>query len=246
MQNARAAMIKIDNVTKKFGKLVAVDGVSFEIKEGECFALLGLNGAGKSTLINVLSTATLATSGTATVNGLDIVKDRNEIRKIINISPQESAVAKNLTVRENLDFVASLYGIENKRTKIDGIIDKFGLKDKENVRCKKLSGGQMRRVSIALAMVTEPEILFLDEPTLALDVKARTKLWEIIGELKSRLTILLTTHYLEEVEFLADRIGIMSKGKMKAIGTLDEILRDTATGSLQDAFLKLAEEDDEE
>lgn len=236
-------MIEVRGITKKYGKLVAVNDVSFDVKDNECFALLGLNGAGKTTLINILSTGGLPTDGTATVNGFDLIKDRDGVRKIVNISPQESAVAKNLTVRENLDFMASLYGIENKREKIDSIIEKFGLREKENVRCKKLSGGQLRRVSIALAMITEPQVLFLDEPTLGLDVKSRKILWDIISELKSKLTILLTTHYLEEVEFLADRIGVISRGRMKALGTRDEILSMTECENLENAFLSLAEEE---
>lgn len=236
-------MIKIGLVSKRYGKLVALDNVSFEVKDNECFALLGLNGAGKTTLINILSTSLLPTAGTVTVNGFDIIKDRESVRKIVNISPQESAVAKNLTVRENLDLMASLYGIENKREKIDAIIEKFELREKENVRCKKLSGGQMRRVSIALAMITEPQVLFLDEPTLGLDVKSRKILWDIISELKTDRTIILTTHYLEEVEFLADRIGIISRGRMKAIGTRDEILKLTECETLESAFLSLAEEE---
>lgn len=236
-------MINIGLVSKSYGKLLALDNVSFEVKDNECFALLGLNGAGKTTLINILSTSLLPTAGTVAINGLDIIKDRDGVRKIVNISPQESAVAKNLTVRENLDLMASLYGIENKREKIDGIIEKFGLREKENVRCKKLSGGQLRRVSIALAMITEPQVLFLDEPTLGLDVKSRKILWDIISELKSNRTIILTTHYLEEVEFLADRIGIISRGRMKAIGTRDEILKMTQCETLESAFLNLAEEE---
>lgn len=236
-------MIEIKNVTKKYSKLTAVDNVSFDISDGECFALLGFNGAGKTTLINILTTGMLPTSGTATVNGYDLIKDREKIRPIISISPQESAVAKNLTVRENLDLIASLYGIRNKNEAIDATIAKFELKEKENVRCKKLSGGQMRRVSIALAMITKPQILFLDEPTLGLDVRSRKVLWDIIKELKNNLTILLTTHYLEEVEFLADKIGIISRGQIKAIGTRDEILRLTGTDSLESALLKLSEEE---
>lgn len=236
-------MIEIKNITKKYAKLTAVDDVSFTINDNECFALLGLNGAGKSTLIDVLSTAMLPTQGTATLNGHDLIKEKDEIRKIISISPQESAVAKNLTVRENLEFVAALYGVENKRQKIDAVIERFSLKEKENVRCKKLSGGQMRRVSIALAMVTEPKILFLDEPTLGLDVKARKTLWEIIKQLKENVTILLTTHYLEEVEFLADRIGIISRGRIQAIGTRDEIVALCRTDSLENAFISLSEEE---
>lgn len=236
-------MIEIKNITKKYAKLTAVDDVSFTINDNECFALLGLNGAGKSTLIDVLSTATLPTGGTATVNGFDLIKDRNAIRKIVNISPQESAVAKNLTVRENLDFLAALYGVEDRQRKIDAVIERFALKEKEHVRCKKLSGGQMRRVSIALAMVTEPKILFLDEPTLGLDVKARKVLWEIIKQLKESVTVLLTTHYLEEVEFLADRIAIISRGRIKAVGTRDEIVAQCQTDSLENAFISLSEEE---
>lgn len=236
-------MIEIKNITKRYSKLIAVDDVSFSIKDKECFALLGLNGAGKTTLINILTTGMLPTSGTATINNYDLIREKEKIRKIINISPQESAVAKNLTIKENLEFVASLYDIQNRKNKIDDIISKFGLKEKENVKCKKLSGGQLRRVSIALAMITEPQILFLDEPTLGLDVKSRKILWGIIKELKNKLTILLTTHYLEEVEFLADRIGIISRGQMKAIGTRDEIVKLTKTNSLENAFLMLSEEE---
>ena len=236
-------MIEIKGITKKYSKFVALDGVSFKINDNECFALLGLNGAGKTTLINILSTQILPTLGTAVINGFDLINDRDEIRKIINISPQESAVAKNLTVRENLELAASLYGVKDMKIKIDNIIEKFDLKEKENTTCKKLSGGQARRVSIALAMITEPKILFLDEPTLGLDVKARKILWDIIEEIKKDRTILLTTHYLEEVEFLADRIGIVSRGKMQAIGTREEITAMTGSDSFEDAFLKLAEEE---
>ncbi len=236
-------MIEIKNIVKRYSKLVAVNGVSFEIHDGECFALLGLNGAGKSTLLDILSTGMLPTSGTAIIDGADLIKDRDKIRKIINISPQESAVAKNLTVRENLDLIASLYGVSNKSEAIDCAIERFGLSEKANVRCKKLSGGQLRRVSIALAMITSPKILFLDEPTLGLDVKSRRTLWDIIGELKRELTVVLTTHYLEEVEFLADRIGIISRGRMKAIGTREQIIESVSAQTLEDAFIMLSEEE---
>lgn len=236
-------MIKIIDLTKKFSKLVAVDNVSLEIGDRQCFALLGLNGAGKTTLLNILSTSILPTNGTATINGLDIVKDRAEVRKIINISPQESAVAKNLTVRENLELIASLYSISDRREKIDGLIEKFNLSEKQNVLCKKLSGGQLRRVSIALALITDPQVLFLDEPTLGLDIKARSSLWEIIKELKSEMTIILTTHYLEEVEELADEIAIISKGRIKAVGTVEEICKAAFCENLEKAFLSLCEEE---
>ncbi len=236
-------MIEINSLTKKFGSLTAVDGVSLSIADNECFALLGLNGAGKSTLINMLTTQIKPTSGDAQINGLNLVKDKNKIRKIINISPQESAVAKNLTVRENLDLIASLYEVEGKDKIISSIIDSFGLREKENVLCKKLSGGQLRRLSIALAIITSPKILFLDEPTLGLDVKARKLLWSIVENLKKSMTIVLTTHYLEEVEFLADKIAIISKGKIKAYGLPQDIIAQNGKQTLEQAFLDLTEEE---
>ena len=243
MQKAEIKMIEINSLTKKFGSLTAVDGVSLSIADNECFALLGLNGAGKSTLINMLTTQIKPTSGDAQINGLNLVKDKNKIRKIINISPQESAVAKNLTVRDNLDLIASLYEVEDNDKIISSIIDSFGLREKENVLCKKLSGGQLRRLSIALAIITSPKILFLDEPTLGLDVKARKLLWSIVENLKKSMTIVLTTHYLEEVEFLADKIAIISKGKIKAYGLPQDIIAQNGKQTLEQAFLDLTEEE---
>ncbi len=243
MQMAEEKMIGINSLTKKFGSLTAVSEVNLTINDNECFALLGLNGAGKTTLINMLTTQINPTSGDAQINGFDLVKDKDKIRKIINISPQESAVAKNLTVRENLDLIASLYDVKDKDKVISSIIDEFGLREKENVLCKKLSGGQLRRLSIALAIITSPQILFLDEPTLGLDVKARKLLWSIIEKLKKSMTILLTTHYLEEVEFLADKIAIISKGKIKAVGSPQEIITQTGKETLEQAFLDLTEEE---
>lgn len=236
-------MIKINNLTKKFGKLIAVNNVNLEIEDNCCFALLGLNGAGKTTLINMLTTSINPTSGSAEINGFNLTSDVKNIRKIINISPQENAVAKNLTVKENLELLAVLYGIKNSTEKIAKIIEDFGLKEKENARAKTLSGGQIRRLSIALAVLTDPQILFLDEPTLGLDVKARRTLWEKIAELKHRMTIVLTTHYLEEVEFLADRVGIISRGVLKTVGTVDEIKKATGKPTLEATFVSLAEEE---
>ena len=236
-------MIEIENLTKKYKSLVAVDNLSLRIKENECFALLGLNGAGKTTLINMLSTVLLPTSGTAKIGGFDIIKNPLEVRKIINISPQETAVAKNLTVRENLNFIASLYNITDKEKKINNIISKLQLQEKANVRCKNLSGGQMRRVSLALGLISQPKVLFLDEPTLGLDIKARKILWETISSLKGKMTIILTTHYLEEVENLADRVGIISHGQIKSVGSIEEILKSTGAKNLEDAFLSITEEE---
>ncbi len=236
-------MIQTKNLTKRFGNLVAVNEVNLTINDNECFALLGLNGAGKTTLLNMLSTQILPSEGTASINDFDLVMDKEKIRKIINISPQENAVAKNLTVKENLNLVATLYDIPDKQNAVAKILQEFGLTEKENSQSKKLSGGQSRRLSIALAMITKPKILFLDEPTLGLDVKARKILWDTIEKLKNKMTIILTTHYLEEVEFLADRIAIMSKGKIKVCGNLQEIKDKTNCDSLEQAFLNLTEEE---
>ena len=236
-------MIKTVELTKKYSKLVAVDHVSLGIGSGQCFALLGLNGAGKSTFFGMLSTSILPSFGTASIEGFDVVKDRREVRKIVNISPQESAVAKNLTVRENLSLIADLYSVPNRREKIAELIERLGLSEKQDTLCKRLSGGQLRRVSIALALVTSPKILFLDEPTLGLDIKARSALWEIVLALKKEMTVLLTTHYLEEAEALADEIAVISRGKIKAVGTRDEICKIANCETLEQAFLRLTEEE---
>lgn len=234
-------MIEIKNVTKKFGKFTALDGVTLTINDNECFALLGFNGAGKTTLINILTTVLSKTSGDVIINGFVLGKDNYEIKKIVNVSPQEIAVCKNLTVKENFELIANLYQIENKEGSINNAINNFGLNEKKDVLAKKLSGGQLKLLSIALAVITNPKILFLDEPTLGLDIKARQKLWDTITALKSKMTIFLTTHYLEEVEKLTDKIAVISKGQIKATGTLSELLEKTQTSTLQDAFLKLTE-----
>lgn len=237
-------MIEIKNLSKYYGKLCAVDNVSMTIDDNKCFALLGLNGAGKTILISILTTQFKPSSGSAIINGKDLLTESKDIKKIINISPQESAVAKNLTVRENLQLISDLCDIKDSQSKIDKVIEEFGLKEKADVLCKKLSGGQVRRLSIALAIITEPQILFLDEPTLGLDVKARKTLWDIIEKLKNSMTIVLTTHYLDEVEHLSDEVAIMSRGKIKMKGTIDFIKEKTNTDSLENAFLKLSEEEE--
>lgn len=238
-------MIGIAELTKRYGKLTAVDRVSLEVREGECFALLGLNGAGKTTLIDMLSTQVKPSGGNATICGYDLLSQTEEIRKIVNISPQESAFAGNLTVRENLELIADLYDLDRKEERIADAIETFGLEEKENTRCKKLSGGQQRRLSIALALLTEPKVLFLDEPTLGLDVKARRKLWEIVEGMKGKMTIFLTTHYLEEVEYLADRVALIAKGKIRAAGTVSDLKEQTGKQTLEEAFLSLTGEEEE-
>ncbi len=236
-------MIEIKNVFKKFKNVTALNGLTLTIRDNECFSLLGLNGAGKTTLINVLSTVIKKDGGEVYVNGVNLDKDPEKVRKIINVSPQENAVCKKLTVKENLELVADLYGIENKSEKVAAAIKKFGLLEKAGVQARKLSGGQQRRLSIALAIISEPQILFLDEPTLGLDVKARAVLWSVIEDLKREMAVVLTTHYLDEVEHLSDRVGIMTKGKIKAVGTVKEITEQTGKNSLEEAFLSLTEED---
>lgn len=238
-------MIEIKNVTKKFGKVTALDGVTLTIGDNECFALLGFNGAGKTTLINILSTVLSPMSGEATVNGYDLNADRMEIKRLVNVSPQEAAVAKNLTVEENLRFIADLYGISDPKQAVESALTEFDLTEKRATLAKRLSGGQAKRLSLALAVITQPQILFLDEPTLGLDVKARAKLWALIERLKSKMTVVLTTHYLEEVERLTDRIAVISHGKIKAVGTLAELLSLTGEPTLEKAFLALSEEDEE-
>ena len=235
-------MIKINNLVKRYGKVTALNGISFDIEGGEIFAFLGLNGAGKTTAINILSTLIKKDGGTVSINGFDLDKDGEEIKRIIAVSPQETAVAGNLTVKENLILIGELYEIADIGRKANEMTEKFALTEKADARAKTLSGGQKRRLSIALALISEPQVLFLDEPTLGLDIKSRKILWEIIESLKGKMTVILTTHYLEEAKALADRLGIISKGKMIAIGTAEEIIAFSGEKDFESAFLSLAEE----
>lgn len=238
-------MISIKNLCKNFQTLKAVDNLSLEIFEGETFALLGLNGAGKSTTINILCGLLQKTSGQIQVEKLDLDKDIAEIKKIINLSPQETAIANNLTVKENLEFIANLYKVPNLKQKTEQMLETFDLLQKKNTLAKKLSGGQKRKLSIAMALITNPKILILDEPTLGLDIKSRKALWKIISSLKGKTTIVLTTHYLEEAQSLSDRIGIMANGKLVALGTKEEIISKSKKQNFEDAFLFFAGGEDE-
>ena len=194
--------IETKNLTKKFKEKTVVNGIELRINEGELFALLGTNGAGKTTTIKMLSTLILPTDGEIKINGLDIIKDRQKIKEIINVSPQETAIAPNLSVKENLEFMAGVYQIKNPKEKIDELVKTFKLEEILNQKAKTLSGGWQRKVSIAMALINDPQILFLDEPTLGLDVIARRELWSIIESQKGKITIILTTHYMEEAESL--------------------------------------------
>ncbi len=233
--------VKIVDLTKKYKDLVAVDRLNLEIPKGEIFALLGVNGAGKTTTIKMLCGICPITDGDAFLNGKSIKQNLHDIKKIIAVSPQETAVARNLTVYENLSFICGVYGFDRSKTakRIDELTQKFDLKPMLNKKTSKLSGGQMRRVSIALSLIGEPQILFLDEPTLGLDVLSRADLWDIIRSLKGKVTVVLTTHYMQEAEELSDRIGIMKDGRLLSVGTPDELKRQTDADSIERAFIKI-------
>ena len=234
-------VIKINNLSKKYKDVVAVDKLNLSINEGEIFALLGINGAGKTTTIKMLSGLTKATSGEAYIYDYSINKDIDKIKELIDISMQETAIARKLTVEENIEFYAKLSEQtkeEIKETK-EYIFDSFKLDKVKNKKASKLSGGWQRKLSIALALVTKPKILFLDEPTLGLDVIARRELWNTISKLKQKMTIILTTHYMEEAEVLSDRIGIMKDGKLLFVGTKDELFLKTNKSNVEDSFVKI-------
>ncbi len=233
--------IKISDLRKEYKDVAAVDGLNLEIGEGELFALLGVNGAGKTTTIKMLSTLTKPTSGDALLYGYSIRKDEDRIKELIDISMQETAVARKLTVEENIDFYAELSGLSREEAEEikKQIYEAFGLGKVAGKQAAKLSGGWQRKLSIALALVTRPKILFLDEPTLGLDVIARRELWTVIRELKRKMTVILTTHYMEEAEALADRIGIMKDGKLMFVGTKDELFGKTGTDKVEDAFIEV-------
>lgn len=234
-------VINIINLTKRYRDLVVIDNLNLKIKEKELFSLLGVNGAGKTTLIKILSCLVKPNEGEIFIYGNNLAIDEMKVKNIIGVSPQENAVAYNLTVKENLEFICGVYGFSKEKTKmkIDELTNQFGLVDIIDKKTNKLSGGQKRKVSIALALISEPKILFLDEPTLGLDVLARADLWEIINCLKKKITIILTTHYMEEAEVLSDRIGIMDKGKLLIVDSVDNIKKITGTNRIEDAFIDI-------
>lgn len=233
--------IETSQLTKRYKDVTAVDGLDMKVLDGEIFSLLGVNGAGKTTAIRMLSSLTQPTSGTARVGGHDLINDSEEIKKIIAISPQETAVAPGLSVKENLELIAGLFGFtrERREQKVHELSETFGLSSVLGKRAGKLSGGWQRRLSIAMALISEPRILFLDEPTLGLDVIARSELWEVIRSLKGKATVMLTTHYMEEAEALSDRIGIMKDGKLLTVGTAREIMDMTGRDRFEDAFVSV-------
>ena len=236
--------IEIKGLTKKYKDVTAVNELELSIEEGELFSLLGVNGAGKTTLIKMLSCLSEATSGEAYLFGKSIRTESNSIKPIIAISPQETAVAPGLTVKENLDLICGAHGFskEKREEKIKNLTELLGLDSVIKKKAGKLSGGWQRRLSIAMALISEPKILFLDEPTLGLDVIARSDLWDIIRALRGKVTIILTTHYMEEAEALSDRIAIMKDGKILLCDTPANIKEITGAKSIEDAFIRIVKE----
>lgn len=232
--------IDIKNLNKSYKDLKAIDNLTFSIKKNELFGLLGENGAGKTTLIKILTTLIKKDSGEVKIFDYNLEKDEKEIRKIINISPQDSALATNLTVAENINFFKDIYNIDDKEY-ISSLINKFKLNEYLNKKVKTLSGGFKRRTSILISLISKPEILFLDEPTLGLDVLARKEVWYILKELKNKCTIILTSHYLEEIESLCDNLCILKRGKLKEVGTVDTIKEKTTSSSFEEAYIKIIE-----
>ena len=233
--------IQTQGLTKRYKHLTAVDNLDLEIRRGELFSLLGVNGAGKTTTLKMLTCLTDPTAGDALVGGFSITREPARVKSLIGVSPQETAVAPNLTVRENLELICGIHGFSREKTreKIAALCETFSLQEVLPRKAGKLSGGWQRRVSIAMALISEPKILFLDEPTLGLDVLARSDLWELIRALKGKVTIILTTHYMEEAEALSDRIGIMARGKLLICGTPEEIKASAGASSIEQAFVTI-------
>ena len=237
--------IQTSRLVKRYKTITAVDNLDLEIRRGELFSLLGVNGAGKTTAIKILSGLTRPTAGDALVGGYSIVKEPERVKALIGVSPQETAVAPNLSVAENLELICGIHGFSREKTaaKVRELTREFDLDSVLRRKAGKLSGGWQRRVSIAMALISEPQILFLDEPTLGLDVLARHDLWNAIRALKGRVTVILTTHYLEEAEALSDRIGIMKDGRLLAVGTARELKEKAGTADFEAAFVAIAKEE---
>lgn len=236
--------IKIQGLTKKYKELTAVDNLSMTVKSGELLALLGVNGAGKTTTIKMLSCLVRPTSGDAFVHEKSILTDPKAVKSMIAVSPQETAVAPGLSVRENMELMCGVHGLSKSKTK-ERVAELTALLQLEPLltrRAGKLSGGQQRRLSIAMALISQPKVLFLDEPTLGLDVLARSDLWDIIRNLKGRVTVILTTHYMEEAEALSDRVAIMANGRLLMCATAQQIMEQTGADRFEEAFIRIVKE----
>lgn len=234
--------IEVHDLGKRYGNVTALSQLQLAVHEGEMLALLGVNGAGKTTAIKLLSCLTSPDEGEAFLGGHSILTEPQAVKEIIGVSPQETAVGKKLTVRENLLFLAEIHGLnkEKARERVEKMLKELRLDEVAERRAGTLSGGWQRRVSIAMALISEPRILFLDEPTLGLDVIARHELWEYIRSLKGKMTVILTTHYLEEAESLCDRVAILAQGKLVIVGTVEEIKARAGAERFEDAFVKLS------
>lgn len=234
--------IQTKELTRRYGEKTAVDALDLTVKQGELFALLGVNGAGKTTTVKMLSGLLAPTSGDAEILGYSLISQTQEVKSRINLSPQETAVAPKLTARENLELIAGIYGSTRKeaKEKAAAMLEEFHMQEVAGQRAGTLSGGWQRRLSIAMALISQPQILFLDEPTLGLDVLARRELWSIIEKLKGRVTVILTTHYMEEAASLADRVAILAHGRLRLCGTVQEILDAAGETDFENAFIKLA------
>ena len=237
--------IQATGLVKRYRNITAVDRLNLQIEQGELFSLLGVNGAGKTTAIKMLSCLTVPMEGDALVGGYSITKRPDQVKRLIGVSPQETAIAPNLSVKENLELICGIHGFSREKTitRIEKLSRQFDLDSVLQRKAGKLSGGWQRRVSIAMALISEPQILFLDEPTLGLDVIARHDLWDVIRSLKGKITIILTTHYMEEAEELSDRIGIMKRGKLLAVGTPEELTAKAGTKDFETAFVSIVKEE---
>ena len=223
--------IEVGKLTKRYGDLVAVNDISFNVRKGEVFALLGPNGAGKTTTVEIINTIRTATSGKVTLLGMDVAKGKREIVSRIGVLPQGFSSFDRITVRETLQYYARLY--RGRNTDIDLLIELVNLKDKSKVQYKNLSGGLRQRLGIAIALVNDPEVVFLDEPTTGLDPRARHEVWEVLQGLKKEgKTVVLTTHYMEEAELLADTVAIISRGKIIAMGSPGELIENNANDQI--------------
>ena len=236
--------IETTALTKRYGKLTALDALALQVHRGELFSLLGVNGAGKTTAIKLLTCLSKPTWGDARVGGHSITKEPDRVKALIGVSPQETAVAPNLTVEENLALICGIHGFSKEKTarRIGELSAQFSLDSVLKRKAGKLSGGWQRRVSIAMALISQPQILFLDEPTLGLDVLARHELWDIIQKLKGHVTIILTTHYMEEAQALSDRIGILKDGHLLAVGTAAELMAKAGAADFETAFVSIVKE----
>lgn len=234
--------IEVQNLVKKFEDVTAVDGLSFEVQAGELFGLLGPNGAGKTTTINILTGLLKPTSGKAIVSGYNVLKHANKVRELIGVCPQEPTYYPYLTGRENVELFGNLHGLRKEKLKerIDELLIKVGMVEGAKRRASKYSGGMIRRINLVMALINDPEIAFLDEPTVAMDVQSRHATWDFIRDLKNQgKTIILTTHYIEEAESLCDRIGIIDHGKLIALDTPKALMTEYNAKDLEDVFIQI-------